>query len=204
MPTRQLSWLLVLCAVAPGCSIVSETTKNLFTRPAAYSFYKDNVETDKHARELARQAWLDVAVGSDPAAYSVDYADGFQSGFAEFLDFGGTGSPPPVPPREYWKIKYQTPTGHQAIQDWYAGYAQGSSAAQASGLRSQFVVPVSEPYCADRVALLRQRSRMAYPWPAAPPAQLPPAEPAPMPSPKPAAPQAPLDPPIKRTSDTIP
>ena len=138
MPMRQLSWLLALCAVAPGCSIVKETTQNVITRPMAYCFYKDNHDTDKRASELAEEAWGDIARGSDPTTFSPDYADGFQDGFAEFLDYGGPGSPPPVPPRKYWKIKYQSVTGHQAIEEWYAGYAQGT-AQQGMG--------AAEPFC---------------------------------------------------------
>lgn len=157
MPTRQLSWIVLFCAVAPGCSIAKETTHNLFVRPVSYCFYKDNHATDVRARELARQAWQEMDNGGGPGGFSNDYAKGFEDGFAEFLDFGGSGTPPPVPPRSYWKIEYQTPQGHQAIEDWYAGYAQGSGAAQESGLRRLFVVPAGEPYVADRIALLRER-----------------------------------------------
>ena len=59
------------------------------------------------------------------------------------VDFGGCGEPPPVPPRRYWKNAYQTPQGHQAIQDWFAGFRNGASDAEASGWRHFATVPSS-------------------------------------------------------------
>jgi hypothetical protein len=59
------------------------------------------------------------------------------------LFLGGAGNPPPVPPRRYWKRKFETPEGHLAIGQWYDGFAHGASAAQASGLRQLVTVPSS-------------------------------------------------------------
>lgn len=75
--------------------------------------------------------------------FSADYERGYKDGFTDYLDFGGCGEPPPVPPRRYWKNAYQTPEGHQAIQDWFAGFRNGVSDAEASGWRHFATVPSS-------------------------------------------------------------
>jgi hypothetical protein len=46
------------------------------------------------------------------------------------MELGGTGAPPPIPPRRYWKLKYRTPSGHQSVQDWYAGFRDGAAEAR--------------------------------------------------------------------------
>ena len=51
--------------------------------------------------------------------------------------------PPPLPPRYYWRPEYETPPGHQAIEDWSAGFRAGAGVARASGLRELVTVPAS-------------------------------------------------------------
>jgi hypothetical protein len=77
--------------------------------------------------------------------YSRDYARGFLKGFEDYVYAGGNGLPPPVPPPRYWGIYYQTPEGHQAIEDWFAGFRHGTEAARDSGYREQVLVPLSRP-----------------------------------------------------------
>jgi hypothetical protein len=82
-------------------------------------------------------------------SYSDDFAWGFKRGYMDYLDNGGTGQPPPLPPRRYWKLKYQTPEGYRCIQEWFSGFQQGVEVAKASGFREYSVVPViSPPYSA--------------------------------------------------------
>jgi hypothetical protein len=40
-------------------------------------------------------------------------------------------------------VRYQTPVGHAAIADWYAGFHEGAAAARESGGRQLVVVPSS-------------------------------------------------------------
>src|SRR5688572_18505206 len=136
MRSRHFPWMLVLCCVVPACSILKETAHNTVVKPLTYHFYTDNFFTKLRSHALAKEAWLEIS-SHDPAAFSKDYAKGFEAGYAELLDLGGTGAVPPVPPRCYWKVHYQTPAGHQAILDWYSGYEHGAEEARASGLRAQ-------------------------------------------------------------------
>src|SRR5262249_39466700 len=75
--------------------------------------------------------------------YSPDFQQGFLCGFADYLYAGGTGNPPPLPPRGYWKSEYETPEGRQAVQDWFEGFRTGAARARASGYRELVTVPIS-------------------------------------------------------------
>jgi hypothetical protein len=74
---------------------------------------------------------------------SADFAKGFRAGFRDYLAYGGTGAPPPMPPWCYWTTRYQFPEGRQAIQDWYEGYRQGTAFAIEAGYRNLITVPAS-------------------------------------------------------------
>jgi hypothetical protein len=75
--------------------------------------------------------------------FSEDYERGFKDGFTDFMELGGTGSPPAIPPRRYWKLKYRTPKGHRAVQDWYAGFRDGAAEARDCSYRRWRNVPSS-------------------------------------------------------------
>jgi hypothetical protein len=81
---------------------------------------------------------LAVSPGQD---YSCDYCRGFKEGFADYLYEGGTGEPPDLPPRNYWRIGYQTPAGRRAIGEYFDGFRHGAGVCQASGLRQYTTVP---------------------------------------------------------------
>jgi hypothetical protein len=74
---------------------------------------------------------------------SPDFAHGFKDGFADYVYAGGTGEPPPLPPRYYWKTRYETPQGHQAIADWFAGFRLRAELARESGYRELVMIPSS-------------------------------------------------------------
>src|SRR5262249_52047092 len=73
---------------------------------------------------------------------SCDYREGFVEGFADYLDFGGTGEPPPVPPPGYRLFGYMTPDGLAAMDEWKRGFRHGSATARASNLRDLVTLPV--------------------------------------------------------------
>ncbi len=93
----------------------------------------------------AKEAWQEAQAACPDQAFSKDYGEGFVAGFRDYLDAGGNGEPPPVPPFRYRLARYDSPEGHQAIEDWYAGFRHGVAAARASGLRELNVIPLSAP-----------------------------------------------------------
>jgi hypothetical protein len=92
---------------------------------------------------LAEQAWKDLVSKTPEPQFSEHYEDGFKDGFCDYLFLGGSGSPPPLPPRRYWKRQFETPEGHLAIGQWYDGFVHGAAAAEASGYRQFVAVPPS-------------------------------------------------------------
>jgi hypothetical protein len=93
-------------------------------------------------RRWAAEAW--VRTQSDgPGPFSPAYACGFKEGFVDYLDAGGSGEPPPLPPRKYWSAGYETAAGQAAIRDWFAGFRHGAAVAGQSGARRCTTVPSS-------------------------------------------------------------
>jgi hypothetical protein len=133
----------ILCVASVGCgSFWQNTTRNLTEAPV---WGIDEYRINSRNHRLAREAWTEICQASPEHAFSPDYADGFIEGYADYLESGGTGQPPAVPPFRYRLSRYQTPEGIRAIEDWYAGFRHGASSARASGLREQFVLPLSAP-----------------------------------------------------------
>lgn len=134
--TRRLA-TLILCTLATGCQLASNAVHNF-----AYEAKLTTAELEEHCRyeKLARAAWNDVCA-DEHTSYSRDYAAGFKDGFVDFLQFGGTGGAPYVPPQQYWSAHYRTPDGYQAVQDWFAGFRHGVTAAQQSGYRHYATMP---------------------------------------------------------------
>ncbi len=134
----RIRWLLFafgVCTVSPGCSLFVTAARDLTYE--AKLRVQECFEDRRNVR-LAKDAYSHLRPGK---CDSHDYASGFKTGFADFLRAGGTGQPPPLPPRHYWGYLYQSPEGHKAIEQWYAGFRDGAAAAQASGLRQFMVVP---------------------------------------------------------------
>lgn len=183
------AWLALL---STGCGVFAPATRNFLYTTAECV---DKVCVWDRNRTLARTAWKQIEKEEPPGTYSEDYARGFLDGYADYLKGGGPGDPPTTPPHCYWFSKYQTPTGYQAIQDWFAGFQRGAAEAQGSGLRQWITLPV--------VGTLPQdvRSPTPTPTPTAPPVpslENPPGpgEPLPMPRKVIAPPDAPRESPL--------
>jgi hypothetical protein len=158
--------LLALCAANGGCSsFLEDSLRNLSEAPVRGL---DELAYCSRNQEEAEEAWqLERRKG--PERYSRDFGAGFVAGYADYLDAGGTGSPPAVPPFRYRLVCYETPEGAQAIEEWYTGFRQGAAAARASGGRAARVIPLSAP----PINALADRPRTGA---AAKPAVVPPAE----------------------------
>jgi hypothetical protein len=142
---RRLLALIGIAVFAPGCNLLQNSTRTLIVEPLHYCNVIQEHRARVDFRATAREVWEEYLEANNDESFSTDYADGFQEGFADYLYAGGTGEPPPVPPRKYWKNKFATPQGRQAIQDWFAGFRHGAGAAQLSGCRCLIEVPSSVP-----------------------------------------------------------
>jgi hypothetical protein len=141
MRMGRLLRLAGLFVLGSGCTLIENGGRNLLHDPIQYHYNADRFVSGFRNKWLANAAW-DEFVGANPEyAESPDYQCGFKEGFADYLEYGGNGQPPPLPPRKYWKVHYQTPQGHQAIEEWYAGFAHGAAVARDTGLRQLVTVP---------------------------------------------------------------
>jgi hypothetical protein len=101
---------------------------------------------DRHRNDaLASAAWQEFQSATPGTVYSPAYSDGFTYGFADYLYAGGTGEPPPVPPRYYWRSEFESPGGQEVMADWFKGYRVGAAQAWGTGLRRVITVLTSDP-----------------------------------------------------------
>ena len=124
----------MLCA---GCALVEDSAHNVVV--AMRTPIAEHRESARN-RRWAEAAW-DSVCSAGPGAYTKDHVEGFKDGFAEYLFRGGDGESSLVAPLHYRQIKYQSPEGYAAIQDWFSGYRHGASAARASGARQWITGP---------------------------------------------------------------
>lgn len=136
-------WLGGLCLLYQGCMPIGRAIRTSLVQPTEYNTYVNCATEVARDRLLAREALEHFEGEHAGVPYSRDFRCGFKDGYADYLFAGGTGNPPPVPPRCYWNACYQTPEGHQAIEDWFAGFQAGAAAAKASGKRELVTVPAS-------------------------------------------------------------
>ena len=103
--------------------------------PAEYSWKHDRRRSVDAYRELALQVWQQEALHWPEMAALPDYTLGFRDGFVDYVYAGGTGEPPPVPPRHFWNVALRAPDGRQRVAQWFAGYRHGARAARDGGFR---------------------------------------------------------------------
>ena len=125
-----------------GCPFVKYGAENMCIMP------RNRIETmvlRHRLRGLAHAAWMDVARSDPEHGFSKTYAEGFQDGYVDFLEYDGNGEPPAAPPRRFQSPALRSPEGQQAIEDWFTGFRHGAQVAHASGFREGIVVPISLP-----------------------------------------------------------
>ncbi len=140
MRLRMLFGVLGLCLPGAGCSLFVAGTRNVIFE--ATDRTERALESFRNGK-LANAAWDAVEQANPRGTFSPDYISGFKDGFVDYLEAGGTGEPPPLPPARYWKVRYQTPTGLHAAEEWFAGFRDGAAAARASGTREGVVLPLA-------------------------------------------------------------
>jgi hypothetical protein len=151
--------LLLLSAVNGGCFLTSSATGgwDLFTNSFRNSIHDtircvdDAVLTLRNYHQ-AEEAWDLLGTCSPGRRYSADFEEGFKAGFIDYLDAGGNGQPPAVPPLRYQLCADDA--AQHAAQDWFTGFRLGASVARASGLREASLVPLADPSIALEPASL--------------------------------------------------
>lgn len=95
----------------------------------------------KVTRVQAEHYWSEFCQNSDKS-FPKAYHRGFVEGFVDYVEAGGNGEPPYLPPFRYRLTLFRTPDGVAAIEDWYAGFRHGAAIAKESGLREYSYVPL--------------------------------------------------------------
>ena len=137
-------FVIVLCLPVCGCgSLVKNGFQTMIAEPWKFCNNKDIARTKSQNRRLARDAWKEIEKEFPGRAVSADHAKGFREGFANFLDYGGSGLPPVLPPRRHWRTKQRSSAHRLATEEWFDGFAHGTTVARQSGLRELVIVPAS-------------------------------------------------------------
>src|SRR5579871_3744226 len=143
MRAMMMLYLVGIGLACQGCAPLWQSARTSIVQPLIYHRVATDYQECKRNRELADQAWGSYFGKHPDLEYSKDFECGFKEGFADFLYSGGTGAPPPVPPRCYWNFRFETPEGHRAAQNWFAGWRAGAESARESGYRKLVLVEAS-------------------------------------------------------------
>src|SRR4051794_37417424 len=110
-------WLLIgLLSIGPGCSLVNNAARNV--EHEVFLCAEELAEKHRFG-SMAEEALAQFSSGSSEGAISEDFADGFKEGYVDHLLRGGNGQLPTLPPRKYWKARYESPQGYMAIEQWF-------------------------------------------------------------------------------------
>ncbi len=122
-----------------GCNLFKLAAHNLYNEPVQYA---DECNLDIRLEEEARLAWREVCRQYPERSFTLEFADGFQDGYADHLQHGGPPRPPALPPLKYRRSKYFTPEGSLRVKDYLCGAKYGAEVAAATGYRAFLTVPV--------------------------------------------------------------
>jgi hypothetical protein len=133
-------WIFVLGLLSPGCAVVCASVDTV-----AYKTKECFMEHEERSRnwKWAEVAWRDVCRANPHTPCSRHFAEGFKTGYAEYLYAGEPGTPPALPPRQYRGVAFQTPAGYRVIEDWFAGFRYGVVVARSEGYRDLIIGPTS-------------------------------------------------------------
>jgi hypothetical protein len=161
MKRRLIFFTLGFCSLSGGCSMAANAVHNLsFETTQGVADCRERARN----RQLAREAWTLYVEKNGNKEHSEDYAEGFKDGFSDYVEAGGTGQPPPVPPHRYWKLRYQNPTGYVAIEDWFAGFRMGAAVAREGEWFSIVPSSLSVAQSANSPGLAQSPPREPFFW----------------------------------------
>ncbi|MCA9189873.1 MAG: hypothetical protein KDA99_29820, partial [Planctomycetales bacterium] len=135
---------LLLLLFTPGCNVWYLAKRTVFLEPEAYRWYSENAREHQLYTQWADEAWGTCLGDGSVVAVSPDYEQGFRDGFVDFVYAGGSGEPPPVPPRRYWRITERTGVGTEPAKQWAEGFRRGAMVAHEGGYRDRAVLPVTQ------------------------------------------------------------
>jgi hypothetical protein len=146
---RRVRVLLMALSSASGAGCFSASTSApdsfvcLATRNTVQAPIRDHDEVHfiKLVHKYAEKSWTQLCK-ANPQHFSDAYHNGFVEGFVDYVQAGGSGEPPYLPPFRYRLSPYRTPEGLSLVDDWYAGFRHGSAIAKESGLRELNLVPL--------------------------------------------------------------
>ena len=143
MRWRSVAIAGVLWPAAAGCNIAHNAARNIVNEPHVVW----TQHAIKHELRSSAQAAFELARGECPEhADSAEFRDGFIDGYIDYLDRGGNGSLPAVPPAKYTRHKwYYTEEGQCRLKEYFLGFKLGLDTAIASGRRQELTVPVLLP-----------------------------------------------------------
>jgi len=128
---------LVLLLMLTGCSVCQQARRTLLEEPAQYSWKKDRKRSLATYQEWAASAWYTESGQCAENVQLDEFGAGFRDGFVDVVYAGGSGEPPPVPPRQFWNVGWRSPEGHAAADQWFAGYRRGAQVALEGGFRQR-------------------------------------------------------------------
>lgn len=136
---------LCLCAIALG-TILGSTGCTALTGMRDYIAYNDcgNDFVISYRNDVwAANSWHANKHAFAGQPHLKAFSDGYKAGYVAVAS-GGSGCPPAIPPRKYWRWQYQTAEGQSKMAAWSSGFPHGAAAAE-QDLAGEFMeIPVSE------------------------------------------------------------
>ncbi|MCA9185945.1 MAG: hypothetical protein R3E01_25810 [Pirellulaceae bacterium] len=156
--TVQVALIITCGCLGSGCRLFDAAWRTTVVEPIQYSRNAYEKFSRRHFTELAEFALAQAKSEAraeldryDCEPYSADYEAGFVDGYVDYLEAGGSGIPSPMPPRRYWRAKYQNPEGFQRVEEWVQGFQHGAAAAKTSHYRSYVVIPVKDAVATNTI-----------------------------------------------------
>jgi hypothetical protein len=126
---------ILSCMVVSGCTVCENLKRTMKYEPDAFSWKHDRPRSTEAYERLAEQVWGEESANCAEMAEERDYYLGFRDGFVDYIWAGGSGEPPPVPPRYLWNVMLRSPEGKQRADLWFDGYRHGAGVARSGGYR---------------------------------------------------------------------
>src|ERR1700737_2929218 len=102
MRVKMALYIGGFCIACQGCAPLGNAARTTLIEPLIYPRCLNDLLDCHRNREQAEAAWGSFDIKHPTTVYSSDFARGFKVGYSDYLYAGGTGAPPPVPPRCYW------------------------------------------------------------------------------------------------------